>query len=182
MYGLNYVVFRPHNVYGEHQNIGDRYRNVIGIFMNQIMQGKPMPIFGDGTQTRAFSYIDDVAPFIAKSVVTPEAWNQIINIGADTPYGVGELARVVAAAFGVVPEIEYLPARNEVLHAWSDHAKARRIFGSSGQVSLIEGVARMAEWARRTGARASREFEDVEVTLGLPPSWAPAVTTVGAGQ
>src|SRR5690606_24729495 len=62
MFGLNYIVFRPHNVYGEHQNIGDRYRNVIGIFMNQIMQGKPLTVFGDGQQTRAFSYIDDVAP------------------------------------------------------------------------------------------------------------------------
>jgi len=51
MFGLPYVIFRPHNVYGERQNIGDRYRNVIGIFMNQIMQGQPMSIFGDGTQT-----------------------------------------------------------------------------------------------------------------------------------
>jgi len=52
------------NVYGENQKLGDRYRNVIGIFMNQIMQGRPMTIFGDGKQTRAFSYIDDVAPVI----------------------------------------------------------------------------------------------------------------------
>ena len=54
MFGLDYTIFRPHNVYGEHQNIGDRYRNVVGIFMNQIMQDEPMTIFGDGTQTRAF--------------------------------------------------------------------------------------------------------------------------------
>src|SRR5216110_342358 len=55
MFGLNYIVFRPHNVYGENQNIGDKYRNVIGIFMNQIMQGRKLTIFGDGSQTRAFS-------------------------------------------------------------------------------------------------------------------------------
>src|SRR5215831_13384045 len=55
MFGLNHVIFRPHNVYGENQNLGDRYRNVIGIFMNQAMQGQPMTIFGDGSQTRAFS-------------------------------------------------------------------------------------------------------------------------------
>ncbi len=64
MFGLNYIVFRPHNVYGEKQNIGDRYRNVIGIFMNQIMQSQPLTIFGDGRQTRAFSYISDVAPIV----------------------------------------------------------------------------------------------------------------------
>ena len=65
MFGLDFVVFRPHNVYGEHQNIGDRYRNVIGIFMNQIMKGEPMTIFGDGEQTRAFTHVADVAPVVA---------------------------------------------------------------------------------------------------------------------
>src|SRR6266496_2062196 len=67
MFGLDYVVFRPHNVYGEGQNIGDRYRNVVGIFMNQLLQGQPMTVFGDGLQTRAFSHVDDVAPIIAQS-------------------------------------------------------------------------------------------------------------------
>src|SRR6185312_564529 len=85
MFGLNYVIFRPHNVYGEFQNIGDRYRNVIGIFMNQIMQGQPMTIFGDGKQTRAFSYIDDVAPVIARAPLVEEAYNEAFNIGADQP-------------------------------------------------------------------------------------------------
>jgi len=68
MFGLNYVIFRPHNVYGERQNIGDRYRNVVGIFMNQILKGEAMTIFGDGTQQRAFTHIDDVAPIIAECV------------------------------------------------------------------------------------------------------------------
>ena len=100
MFGLNHVIFRPHNVYGEFQNIGDRYRNVIGIFMNQIMQGQPMTIFGDGRQTRAFSYIDDVAPVIAASIARPESYNQVFNVGADKPYSVNELATVVAKAMG----------------------------------------------------------------------------------
>src|SRR5262245_8501699 len=96
MFGLPYIVFRPHNVYGERQNIGDKYRNVVGIFMNQIMQGKPMTIFGDGNQKRAFSYISDVAEPIARSIAIPQAQNQIFNIGADTPYTVNELAKQVA--------------------------------------------------------------------------------------
>src|SRR6202453_4351983 len=95
MFGLNHVIFRPHNVYGENQNLGDRYRNVIGIFMNQIMQGQPMTIFGDGSQTRAFSYIDDVAPVIAASIARPQSYNQIFNVGADKAYSVLELAQVV---------------------------------------------------------------------------------------
>ena len=171
LFDLNYIIFRPHNVYGENQNIGDRYRNVIGIFMNQIMQGKPMTIFGDGTQTRAFSYIDDVAPYITNSVNIPEAYNEVINIGADKPYTVQYLAQVVARAFGVVPEIQYLPARNEVAHAYADHSKARRILGQKGTVSLAEGIERMAAWARRVGARRSQEFRNIEVRERLPASW-----------
>src|SRR6185369_5655700 len=80
MFGLDYVIFRPHNVYGEFQNIGDRYRNVVGIFMNQLMQGKSLSVFGDGSQTRAFSYIGDVAPYIARSVNINGALNQVFNI------------------------------------------------------------------------------------------------------
>ncbi|RYG06014.1 MAG: NAD-dependent epimerase/dehydratase family protein [Chitinophagaceae bacterium] len=172
MFGLNYVVFRPHNVYGENQNIGDKYRNVIGIFMNQIMQGKPLTIFGDGTQTRAFSFIDDVAIPITNSVNTPAAYNQVFNIGADKPYPVNELAEVVCAEFGVEPNITYLSARNEVLHAYSDHTKAHQVFGEPTGIDLKEGISRMADWARKVGARASQEFANIEITEKLPDGWA----------
>ena len=66
MFGLAYTIFRPHNVYGERQNIADRYRNVVGIFMNQLLNGEPMTIFGDGEQERAFTHISDIAPIIAE--------------------------------------------------------------------------------------------------------------------
>lgn len=171
MFGLNYVVFRPHNVYGENQNIGDKYRNVIGIFMNQIMQGKQLTIFGDGTQTRAFSYIDDVAIPIAHSVEKPAAYNQVFNIGADKPYTVNELATVVSEEFGVDADIKYLAARNEVLHAYSDHTKAHEVFGAGTGIDLKEGIARMAEWAKRVGARQSQEFGNIEITEKLPEGW-----------
>jgi len=171
-FGLNYIVFRPHNVYGEHQNLGDRYRNVIGIFMNQIMQGQPLTIFGDGTQTRAFSYIDDVAPQIANSVAVRRAFGEVINVGADTPYSVNELTRVVGRAFGVVPNITHLPPRNEVLNAYSDHSKARDLLGCPEPVTLANGIEQMAEWARRRGVRQSKVFDAVELAKKLPPSWA----------
>ena len=96
MFDLDYTVFRPHNVYGERQNIADRYRNVIGIFMNNVLQEKPMPVFGDGLQTRAFSHIVDVAPVISRSPVVPASANEVYNIGADTPYTILELASEIA--------------------------------------------------------------------------------------
>lgn len=108
MFGLDYVVFRPHNVYGERQNIGDRYRNVVGIFMNQLLRGETMTIFGDGTQQRAFTHIDDVAPIIAASADCPAARNQIFNVGADVPYTVNELAEVVAEAMGLPCNVTHL--------------------------------------------------------------------------
>lgn len=177
MFGLRSVVFRPHNVYGEFQNIGDRYRNVIGIFMNRLMQGRTMPVFGDGTQTRAFSYVGDIAPIIARSVHVPEAYGEVFNVGADREYCVLELARLVAEAFGVEPMIEHLDARKEVLHAFSDHSKAQRVFGTHPETSLRDGLGRMAEWAREAGPRASQPFGDIEVTRNLPPAWNDRVAT-----
>src|SRR5215468_2027375 len=115
MFGLDYTVFRPHNVYGELQNLADPYRNVIGIFMNQLMSGRALTVFGDGSQTRAFTHIDDVAPVIARSIEVPEAANEVFNVGAETAYTVLHLANEVAAALGVAdPEIDFLPARKEV--------------------------------------------------------------------
>jgi UDP-glucose 4-epimerase len=173
MFGLNYVIFRPHNVYGENQNIGDRYRNVIGIFMNQIMQGQPMSVFGDGKQTRAFSHIDDVAPVIAASIGRKAAYNHIFNVGADQPYSVIDLAEVISKAMGVAPNVKHLEARNEVVNAYSSHDKVQAVFGDLiKNVSLEDGVRSMAAWARRHGPRQSKPFTDIEVLKNLPPSWA----------
>eukprot|EP00434_Breviolum_minutum_P020863 symbB.v1.2.018403.t2/scaffold1435.1/size118962/8 len=90
LFGIDFVIFRPHNVYGPHQNMFDKYRNVVGIFINQIFHGQPMTIFGNGEQVRAFSYIDDVAPIIARGPLNLRARNEIFNVGADVPYTVNE--------------------------------------------------------------------------------------------
>ncbi len=171
MFGLNHIVFRPHNVYGENQNIGDKYRNVIGIFMNQIMQGAPMTVFGDGTQTRAFSYIDDVAIPIAQSVTVPKAYNQVFNIGADHPYTINELVDVISTNLNAKPDVKYLQARKEVLHAYSDHEKARSTFNLGESVALAEGIRKMAEWAKVVGSRKSQEFHNIEIKRNLPEGW-----------
>jgi UDP-glucose 4-epimerase len=171
MFGLNYVIFRPHNVYGERQNIGDKYRNVVGIFMNQAMQNLPMTIFGDGEQKRAFSYISDVAPIIAQSIETPDAYNQTFNVGAETPYTVNQLAETVALAMGVKPQIKHLPARNEVKYAYSSHDKVRKFFGSPQLVSLEDGVEKMAAWVTNHGSRKSQKFENIEISKNFPVAW-----------
>jgi UDP-glucose 4-epimerase len=172
MFGLDYVVFRPHNVYGERQNIGDRYRNVVGIFMNQILRGERLTIFGDGTQVRAFTHISDVAPIIANSVDFPDARNEIFNVGADVPYAVNDLARVVSHCMEAECQVVHLDPRNEVRVAFSDHSKAERVFGSKAQTALSDGLWAMAGWVKAHGARESSIFENIEVSKNMPPSWA----------
>ena len=181
MFGLPYIIFRPHNVYGPHQNLRDPYRNVIGIFMNKIMAGAPLTVFGDGNQSRAFSYIDDVAPYIARSVTVPSAINEIFNVGADSPCTINQLASLIASAFDVPLNVDYLEARNEVEHAYADHDKARRILGIVDSTDLDVGILRMATWAKMGGVQPSQRFRGVELTKGLPASWA-ALIDGSAGE
>lgn len=171
MFGLNSIIFRPHNVYGIRQNTGDRYRNVIGIFMNQALSGQPLPVFGDGEQTRAFTDISDVAPAIARSIEIPAACNQIFNIGADTPCSVKTLAGKVQSALGTNTGLIHLDAREEVVHAFADHSQAKRILGYEPRTDLDEGLKIMADWVKATGPRQSQEFGQIEIQKNLPPTW-----------
>jgi UDP-glucose 4-epimerase len=179
MFGLNSITFRLHNVYGEKQNTGDKYRNVIGIFMNQVMQGRPCTIFGDGLQTRAFTHISDVAPIIARSIENPEAYNETFNIGADNAYSVNELAEIVQKHMDTRTGVIHVDARDEVIHAFCDHSRARRVLGYGAQVDLNEGVRRMAQWAKSIGSKKSKDFDHIEVPRYLPSSWR---SIVNSGQ
>jgi len=169
-FGLDFIVFRAHNIYGERQNLCDPYRNVIGIFMKQILDGKPCTVFGDGTQTRSFSYIDDVAPLIAAGPFREAALNRVFNIGADESSSVRDLADQVQAALGRRVGLEYLPSRKEALHPRVEHARLKEVFGDGNSTSLEDGLRRMAEWARESTMRPSR-LPPVELSRGLPESW-----------
>jgi UDP-glucose 4-epimerase len=171
MFGLDSIIFRPHNVYGPNQSIGDKYRNVIGIFMNQILRNEPITIFGDGNQERAFTYIDDVAPILAKSVEYKNAYNQIFNIGADTYYNINGLIHNIAEKMNATPEIKHLPARQEVVKAYSDHTKLRQYFPVPEPTSLSVGLDKMISWCYSNGSRETKKFTNIEITENLPESW-----------
>lgn len=171
MFGLTYTIFRPHNVYGERQNISDPYRNVLGIFINNILQGKPIVIFGDGTQTRAFSYIDDVAPYIAQAVVTHAAKDEIFNIGADKPYSVNELATYIKLAMGTNTRIKYEAARKEVIHAYAVHDKVKRAFNITKHTDIETGIKKMVDWSKKNGPMKNHRFKNIEILKNMPESW-----------
>lgn len=172
LFGLNYIVFRPHNVYGERQNLWDKYRNVVGIFINQALQGKPCTIFGDGMQTRAFTYVGDMAPVIAQSVFNEKAYNHIFNIGAEEAYSIHDVAHAVHAITKAESNIAYIGTRHEALHMNLSHKKVADFFGHKEKHSLEDGLRRMITWAKKTAPRKAKKFKNIEIHKNLPASWA----------
>jgi UDP-glucose 4-epimerase len=172
--GPSYTIFRPHNVFGSRQNIADPYRNVVGIFMAQGLQGKPMPIFGDGSQTRSFSHISSVARAIACAPTIEAARNQVFNIGGDEAMSVRQLADEVSRVMGVAPQLEFLAPRKEVQHAHCSHEPARRAFPQAYEhaLDIQRGLEEMATFVKaRPIPRATECPAPIEIEDHLPPSW-----------
>jgi UDP-glucose 4-epimerase len=169
----DFTMFRPHNVYGPHQNISDPFRNVVGIFMARALRGEPLPLFGDGAQTRSFSYVHSVAACIASAPFVPAARNEIFNVGGDQPTSVRDLAHAIGRVLDLPVQLQFLQERKEVKHAHSSHEKLKRVFGKESEdLPLEEGLRLMAEYVRShaippaTPCPSALEIED-----GLPPSW-----------
>jgi UDP-glucose 4-epimerase len=163
-YDMGFTIFRPHNVYGERQNLADPHRNVIAIFLRQCLAGEPMSVFGDGHQTRAFTHVDDVAPLIARAPLVSGARNATFNIGRDEAVRVIDLAHAVASAVGVPARIQHLSARPEVVHAVSDHSRVELAFGVQSSVTLAQGLSMMAKWARSLEIAPLKRFDRLEIT------------------
>lgn len=179
--GPSYTIFRPHNVFGPRQNVADPYRNVVGIFMASALAGRPMPVFGDGTQTRSFSFIDVVAEAIVQSPDVPEARNITINIGGDEPMSVLELARCIARVMDAPNDVVFLPPRKEVQHAHCDHTLAQAVFSeaySHHSIDIATGLTRMAAHVRAHPVPPATECPAaIELAELLPPSWASRLPT-----
>lgn len=169
-----YTIFRPHNVFGPRQNVSDPYRNVVGIFIRAAVTGEPMPIFGDGTQTRSFSYIDSVARCIANAAGNPAARNETFNVGGDEGMSVRELAELVAQSAGTTLDVRHLPARNEVMHAHASHDKAKQVFPEAyaEPISIEQGLRQTIEYVRSHPIPAPTECPaEIEIRDKLPNPW-----------
>lgn len=179
VHGYKYTIIRPHNVYGPRQNIADPYRNVIGIFINCLLNNKNFYIYGDGEQKRAFTYIDDFTPYIVRAAFSDECNGEAINIGPRDEFTINHLAQVILDMFfgSDVPahlQPVYLPQRpQEVRDAYCTDDKARRLLGYHSSVSLEEGIRRMIDWAKQLGPQAPRYMEDgLELTTdSTPVTW-----------
>lgn len=170
-HGIEYVIVRPHNVFGPNQCLSDKFRNVIAIWMNQIMRGEEMTIYGDGSQIRAFSYIkDSLDCYVRLLDVTP---NGVYNIGSDKPTRVIDAAKIVAKQMDVPDHpIKYLPDRHkEVKFAYTDHSLAKKVLGlkDTDLDSFVAGVKEMAEWARQQGPQEWSTTDELEIPNNKTP-------------
>jgi UDP-glucose 4-epimerase len=151
---FRHTILRPHNVYGPRQNMADPYRNVVAIWVNALLRGKPFYIYGDGKQKRAFSYIDDINPCMAAAGLDSTSDGEIINLGPFAPASLNKLATVVLQEFGASgnPALQpkYLPDRpREVKFAYSTQDKAERLLGFEAKTTLEEGIRKFVAWAKQ---------------------------------
>ena len=165
-HGLDWCIIRPHNVYGAKQNIWDKYRNVLGIWMYYHMEGKPITIFGDGNQKRAFSYIDDSLEPLWNAAIRPEASKQIINLGGIHEYSINEASDILSSVLGGAEKV-YLEGRHEVHTAIPTFQKSIDILGFEHKTNLKEGLTKMWEWVQQQPKRKRFVWGDYEINKGI---------------
>jgi UDP-glucose 4-epimerase len=169
-HGLDWCIIRPHNVYGVNQNIWDKYRNVLGIWMYQHINGEPMTIFGDGEQTRAFSYIDDSLEPLWNSAILEKASNQIINLGGIEEHSINKANQILREVIGE-GRVEYLEERHEVKNSIPAWEKSIEILGFEHKTGLREGLTSMWEWAQKQPKRERFVWPSYELDKGIYSFW-----------
>lgn len=169
-HGLDWCIIRPHNVYGIKQNISDKYRNVLGIWMNQFLHNQPLSIYGDGKQTRAFSYIDDMLEPLWKTASDERASKQIINIGAIEESTIEDAANLLIEIMGGGQK-KYLEHRHEVKHSIPTHKKSFELLGFAPKTTLRDGIAKMWDWAKGQPVRESAKWKNYEMDKKVYSFW-----------
>jgi len=169
-HGLDWCIIRPHNVYGIKQNIWDKYRNVLGIWMYQYLNNEPMTIFGDGTQTRAFSYIDDSLEPLWNAAILQEASKQIINLGGIKEYSINEANKILCEIIGS-NNVVYKEQRHEAKHSIPTWQKSIDILKFEHKTDLYDGLSNMWDWARQQPKRERFVWPNYELDKGIYSFW-----------
>jgi UDP-glucose 4-epimerase len=171
-FGLRYSITRPHNVIGIYQNIWDKYRNVIGIWIRNTLAGEPIQVYGDGTQKRAFSDIKFyMEPF--EKLMSEEFDGEIFNLGADQEFElntIAELIKKIGIEFGFKPDIKHVESRHEVKNAYCNHDKAKKMLGFKDDTNIEHTIRDMFTWAKGQPKRAIKNM-NYEIHKNMYSFW-----------
>ena len=169
-HGLEYCIIRPHNVYGRNQNIWDSYRNVLGIWMFKKLNDDPFTIFGDGSQKRAFSAMEDSLEPLWRAGTDEKAAGQIINLGGITEVSISEASEILRGVVGG-SDVIYLPPRHEVKYAYPTYQKSVDLLGFEHITPLGHGLTDMWKWVQAQPIRERFIWNEYELDKGIYPYW-----------
>ena len=171
-HSFEHVIAVPHNIIGPKQKYDDPYRNVASIMINRMLQGKQPIIYGDGEQSRSFSFVQDCVDPLLAMATNPGLSGEIINIGPDEEVTtINQLARAIADILEFDLKPIYVADRpQEVRSATCSADKARRLLGYRTRVSLIEGLQSMVQWIREHGPRPFEYHLPIEIDSPLVPA------------
>ncbi|MFG2005178.1 NAD-dependent epimerase/dehydratase family protein [Spirillospora sp. NPDC048911] len=171
-HGVEYNIAVPHNIIGPRQRYCDPYRNVAAIMINRMLRGERPVIYGDGSQIRCFSFVDDVVSCLVRLGEDPAVRGEVVNVGPDeNPVTVRTLAETIAEVIGIPCDPIFMPERPlEVHHATCDSGKARRLLGYETRTTLREGIVSMVDFIRERGVREFDYDIELEIVSGLTPA------------
>jgi nucleoside-diphosphate-sugar epimerase len=155
LYGFETVVIRYFNVFGPRQDPGSPYSGVISLFATALIEGRQPTIYGDGEQTRDFTYVANVVDGVLRACEAPKAAGEAINVACGTRISLNELLRVMNSIVGTDIQAIYKEARaGDVKDSQADITKAQRLLGYAPSVGLEEGLKHTLEWCRAEAAAA----------------------------
>ena len=171
VHSIKYVTLVPHNIIGPRQKYDDPYRNVASIMINRCLQGLPPIIYGDGNQTRCFSFIQDVLNCLMTACTDDASVGEVINVGPDEEVvTINELASKICKITGFDQDPIFLSARpQEVKHAICSSNKARKILDYGTKVSLEDGLISMVDYIKKRGVSKFNRHIPVEIVSDLTP-------------
>jgi len=175
VHGLEWVICVPHNIYGPRQKYDDPFRNVAAIMINLMLQGRQPIIYGNGSQRRCFSFIEDDLPVLTRLAFQEDVTGEVINIGPDEEFvTINGLAKTIADLLEFELRPVYMPGRpQEVELANCSADKARRMLGYATRYGLREGLERTIDWIAAKGPRPFEYHLPLEIANGrCPETWA----------
>ena len=174
IHGLDLVIAVPHNIIGSRQKYDDPFRNVASIMINLMLQNRQPVVYGDGSQIRCFSDIEDDIDCLYEFAINDDAIGDIFNIGPDEePVTIIELAEIIANQLKFNLNPTFMPGRpQEVKFATCSADKIRKKFGYSTKISLEESIANQIEFIRTRGVKKFEYHLPIEIiTEATPKTW-----------